>query len=254
MKKPLSKINQEFYDDLGETWNVGDDHPIALLRVEAEFRRPWILKSIERHAQGKSCRILDIGCGGGLLSNPLANTHHDIFAVDLSVPTLQVAARSDATARVAYAAMDAYQLAYADASMDVVCVLDVLEHLEDPKRCIDEISRVLRPGGLVLFYTFNRTWRSWLLAMKALDWIFPSGPRHIHLYRMFIKPKELESYLRQNGLDVIEWVGSKPNLSLSMILRLLITRRVPKNMSFRFCKSLAVGYYGIAKKTGDFKN
>lgn len=246
--KPTPDINQAFYDELGSTWNEGSDHPIALLRAEAAFRWPWILEKIEAHAQGRVCRVLDIGCGGGLLSNRLAKTRHEIFGVDISAPSLKVAAESDTTGRVSYVEMSADQLDFQDASVDVACILDVLEHVENPGKCIEEIARVLKPGGLVLLYTFNRTWQSWLFAVKVLDWFFRQGPKHVHVYRWFIKPEELSEHLEAHGLTPREWIGSKPKLGPRVLYDIVVRGRVPEGLTFRFCKSLAVGYYGVAYK------
>ena len=148
-----SRVNNAFYDELGDEWNHRCDHPIALLRAENRVRNPWILQEIGARI-GAQAHVLDIGCGAGLLTNELAAHGHKATGVDLSEPSLEVARRSDKTKSVQYLNANGYALPCADKTFDAVAAMDVLEHVEKPEQLIKEASRVLKPGGLFFFHTF----------------------------------------------------------------------------------------------------
>lgn len=234
-------INNEFYNQLGDDWLHSMDHPVALLRAENAVRVPWILGEI-----GEKATVLDIGCGAGLLANPLAKAGHEVTGVDISVPSLRIARKNDETKQVVYLEANAYSLPFPDDSFNVVCAMDVLEHVEEPKRLIAEASRVLKKGGLFFFHTFNRNLWSYLLVIKGVDWFVPNAPPHMHVYPLFIKPRELDQWMNERQLQAMQWLGLQP--SFHSISRLLQKRSIPKDFSFRFCKSLRTGYCGKAKK------
>ena len=110
--------------------------------------------------------------------------------LDASQEALSVAARHDGTARVRYERGDALTLPYPDASFDAVCSLDFLEHVEEPERVVAEVARVLRPGGLFFFHTFNRNFWAWLVIIKGVEWFVRNTPKDLHVLRLFVKPEE----------------------------------------------------------------
>lgn len=236
-------INNAFYEELAEGWYTASDHPIALLRAENAVRIPWIIGQI-----GKNRRVLDIGCGAGLLTNALAKVGHQVSGIDISSGSLEVAKRYDTTRSVDYQTSSAYALPYPDEHFDVVCAMDVLEHVEEPKKLIDEASRVLKPGGQFFFHTFNRNFLSYLLIIKGVDWCVPNAPKNMHVYPLFIKPKELSALCESAKMDVKTMHGFQPKIFNFALLKMLFQKKVPENFSFRFSKSLLTGYCGIAKK------
>lgn len=237
-------INNAFYEDLGDLWYTAFNHPVALLRAENAVRIPWILSEI-----GTSPRsVLDIGCGAGLLTNALSSVGHETTGIDLSTSSLETARRHDKTQKVHYLEANAYSLPFKDASFDVCCAMDVLEHVEDPGLLIAEASRVLKPNGLFFFHTFNRNPLSYFLIIKGVDWFVQNAPKNMHVYPLFIKPRELEELFQIYKLRSLKWVGLRPAFTRAF-LQLLLTRKVPKNFSFRFSNSLATGYCGLAQKT-----
>ncbi len=243
-------INNDFYDTLGNEWLDRFDHPIALLRAENAIRAPWIGLELEERL-GKNLTFLDIGCGGGFLTNHLAKLGHKVTGIDLSESSLDVARRTDPTASVQYIPANAYSLPFERASFDAVSALDILEHVEEPGLLIAEASRVLKPGGLFFFHTFNRNWLSYLLVIKGVDWCIRNAPKNMHVYPLFIKPKELKEHLEFYDLQPISWRGLSPNIFRPSSVKMLFTRRVPPDFSFRFTNSLAVGYCGIAERKPD---
>ena len=240
-------INNEFYNELGTDWLDRFDHPIALLRAENAVRAPWIARELQERL-GDTPSFLDVGCGAGLLTNYLSKLGVTTCGIDLSESSLQVARLSDETARVDYRVANAYALPYETASFNAVSALDILEHVEQPQQLIAEASRVLKPGGLFFFHTFNRNFLSYMLVIKGVDWFIRNAPKNMHVYPLFIKPQELEEQLMHHHLKAVSWRGLAPNIFRPSSLKMMFTRKVPADFSFRFCKSLKIGYCGIAIK------
>lgn len=238
-------INNDFYEWLGEEWYTAQDHPIALLRAENALRAPWVAEKIETAFKGP-VDLLDIGCGGGFLSNFLAHAGHRVTGIDLSEGSLNVARRHDDSGKAIYLHANAYELPFTSNSFDVVCAMDILEHVNEPDRLIREARRVLRPGGLFFFHTFNRTWQSYFLVIKGVEWFVRNAPKNMHVYNLFITPKELKEICRKSGMEVRELVGFVPRICHPAIWRLLFTGKIHADFSFKFTKRLLTGYCGIA--------
>lgn len=237
-------INNAFYETLKEKWHLSTNHPVALLRAENALRNPWIAKQLSPHS-----KVLDIGCGGGFLTNFLAQEGHQVFGVDLSLESLKVAQEGDKTKTVDYQVADAVALPFPSESFDVVTAMDLLEHVESPSKVISEAARILKPGGLFFFHTFNRNFLSWLIVIKGVEWCVKNTPPNMHVYPLFIKPKELIKMCQENTLKVEKIVGVRPKFLNIAFWKMLLTRRVPSSFEFKFTNSLLTGYSGVAKKT-----
>jgi len=237
-------INNEFYNQLN--W-LRSDHPVGLLRAENAIRTPWVANEI-RTRFGNAAAVLDIGCGAGFLTNPLAKHGHKVTGIDLSASSLEAARQNDVTQSVNYIQADAYDLPFKKAEFDIVCAMDVLEHVEAPDRLVAEASRVLRPGGLFFFHTFNRNWLTYLVVIKGVEWCVKNAPKNMHVYPLFIKPHELEKSCRNCSLKVVDLRGLAPNPFTKAFWRMLWQREVPADFQFRFTRSCSTGYCGIAEK------
>ena len=243
----IARVDNAIYSVLGDRWYEADDDPVALLRAEARLRNPWVARRIEAAFSGRSCRVLDVGCGGGFLTNDLAARGHRVSGVDASAEALEVAARHDASRSVVYRRGDAEALPFPDGEFDAVCAMDLLEHVENPARVVGEAARVLRPGGLFFFHTFNRNALAWLIVIKGVEWFVKNTPADMHVLRLFVKPAELRAMCGAHGLDVAEMVGSRPVLD-GAFFEMLATGTVPRGFRFVFTPSLALGYTGLARK------
>ncbi len=240
-----SSINNAFYETLNENWYEECPHPIALLRAENALRNPWI-EQVVSERMGKEKSILDIGCGGGLLTNYLAQRRHLVQGIDLSLSSLKIAEARDATRSVRYARADASHLPFSNGSFDVVCAMDLLEHVENPQQVIAEASRVLKPEGLFFFHTFNRNLWSWLVVIKGVEWVVQGTPPRMHVYKLFLKPKELEQICSRHALERVECKGVRPDLSRAAFWKMLATGLVDPGFRFVFTHSLMMGYSGYA--------
>lgn len=238
----MQKINNEFYHELGDKWFEASNHPVALLRAENRLRNPWIIS----HLKTKQ-KIVDLGCGAGFLTNALAKEGHSVTGVDLSKSSLEVARKYDTTKSVIYLEADATSSTLAPHSYDVVCAMDLLEHVNDAQKVIQEAAKLLKPGGLFFFHTFNRTFLSWLLVIKGVDWLIKNAPPNMHVYHLFIKPEELSNWCTESNLSVQEMKGVGLSWNRLSTWKMALTREIPENLEFRFNASLKMGYSGFAQ-------
>jgi 2-polyprenyl-6-hydroxyphenyl methylase/3-demethylubiquinone-9 3-methyltransferase len=248
---PKNRINNDLYDQLGYRWHLAQDDPVALLRAESELRNPWVGKVIDKHFSDRAAAqttVLDVACGGGLLSNYLAKAGYQVTGVDLSSESLKVARDFDETRSVVYRTADAYSLPFPSASFDVVCAMDFLEHVENPAGVIAEIERVLKPGGLFFFHTFSKNPIAGLVVIKGVEWFVKNTPPRMHLYRLFIRPEVLKNMCEEQGLRCEELRGCRPVVMSRSFWKMLFTGSVPKDFKFIWTQSTLISYTGYARK------
>ncbi len=239
-------INNSFYEDLKERWYSAFDHPIALLRAENKVRTPWVIQEVEKRI-GKGAKILDIGCGGGLLTNALSEHGFEVTGIDISKESLQVAHNADNTKKVRYLYANAYDIPLQSGSFDVVCAMDILEHVESAEKLISESARLLKPNGLFFFHTFNKNPISFFIIIKGVEWFVKNTPPNMHVYNLFLPPKKLAKMCHSSGLRTEKMLGLNPKIGLPF-WKMLFSGIVPHNFEFTFCKNLLTGYVGIANK------
>jgi 2-polyprenyl-6-hydroxyphenyl methylase/3-demethylubiquinone-9 3-methyltransferase len=236
-------INNRWYAELGDRWYRAQDTPIALLRAESRHRNPWIAGAIGT----APLRVLDLGCGAGFLSNYLAARGHRVCGLDADTESLAVARAYDQTGTADYQQGDACALPYPDASFDVVCAMDLIEHVEHPGRLVAEASRVLAPGGVFFFHTFNRTWLAKLIVIDGVRLFVRNTPKDLHVLRLFVPPRDLETMCRRAHLEIAELHGSRPRFRWPL-WRMLATGKVGDDFAFTFTRSKAIGFTGYARK------
>ena len=158
----------------------------------------------------KGANVLDVGCGGGLLSEALAGAGASVTAIDLAPALLDVARLHlhESGLSVDYRQVTVEDLAETGPpSFDAITCMEMLEHVPDPESVIAACSRLLKPGGKLFLSTLNRTPIAFGAAIIGADYLMRLLPRGTHHYAQFIKPSELAAALRRQGLDLIDLAG-----------------------------------------------
>jgi len=171
---------------------------------------PLRLDWIQKHAEIQGKKVLDIGCGGGILTESLAKSGANAKGIDLSEKALKVADLHSLETGIAvqYEYISAEDLAVKEAGQyDVVTCMEMLEHVPDPQSIIKACSALVKPGGKVFFSTLNRNPKSYLLAVIGAEYILRMLPKGTHDYKKFIKPSELNGFLQDAGLEMNEIIG-----------------------------------------------
>ena len=159
-------------------------------------------------------RVLDVGCGGGLLSEGMAVRGAEVTGIDLSEKPLGVARLHllESGQKVDYRKISAEQMAEEmPGAFDAVTCLEMLEHVPDPASIVESCARLVKPGGQVFFSTINRNPKSYLLAVIGAEYILQMLPRGTHDFAKFIKPSELTRWCKQSGLEPDELIGMTYN-------------------------------------------
>ena len=185
----------------------------------SEFRplhdiNPARVAWIDRHADLKGKRVIDVGCGGGLLSEGMAACGAEVTGIDLSEKALGVARlhlyESGHTIDYRLIAVEA-MANEAAGSFDHVTCLEMLEHVPDPASVVSACARLVKPGGQVFLSTLNRNAKSYVVAVLGAEYLLGLLPRGTHEYTRFLKPAELARLCRAAGLEVLEITGLRYN-------------------------------------------
>lgn len=187
---------------------------------ESEFRplhqiNPLRLTWIDGMASLDGKRVLDIGCGGGILSDAMARKGARVTGIDLSSKALKVAqlhALEAGTANVDYQEISAEAMALQNpAAFDIVTCMEMLEHVPDPSSVVRACASLVKPGGWVFFSTLNRNPKAFLFAILGAEYLLQLLPKGTHEYSKFIKPSELAGYGRQANLELMSARGMEYN-------------------------------------------
>lgn len=210
---------------------------------ESEFRplhqiNPLRLGWIDGLASLSGKKVLDVGCGGGILSDSMARKGAQVTGIDLAVKALKVAqlhALEAGTQNVSYREISAEALALEQAgTFDVVTCMEMLEHVPDPASVVRACSELVKPGGWVFFSTINRNPKSFLFAIVGAEYLLQMLPKGTHEYAKMIRPSELASHCRAAGLELTQTRGMEFNpltqrywLSQDTSVNYLIATRKP---------------------------
>jgi len=216
------KVNNDIYRHMGHAWwddDVGAFSSIRFMVNPVRFGYFQRVLDQERMLELGKRKLLDVGCGGGLLAEEFARAGFEVTGIDPAPETIETARAHASTSKlnIEYRIGCGEQLPFPDASFDHVACCDVLEHVDDVDRVIGEIARVLRPDGLFFYDTVNRTLRSKIVVIKiGQDW--PStaiaSVSNGHVWEKFIKPAELVKSLKRHSLDQLDMRGISPRGNL----------------------------------------
>ena len=198
----FSSLAHRWWDVDGE---FGPLHAINPLRLD------WIDGIAPLNRQ----RVLDVGCGGGILADAMARKGADVLGIDLAEKSLKVAqlhALEAGTSHITYRLVAAEALAAEmPDQFDVVTCMEMLEHVPDPASAVQACARLAKPGGWVFFSTINRNPKSFLMAILGAEYVLNLVPRGTHEYARLLRPSELARFCRDAGLDMQQSCGLEYN-------------------------------------------
>jgi len=190
--------------------------PMRPLHVTQALRGRWVRDTAQRHFGRPlaGLRVLDVGCGGGLMSEALAREGAHVVGIDASAGNIGAARRHavadpDIAARLDYRHGDPAGTLRPGERFDLVLALEVVEHVDDVPAFLAQVAAAVAPGGLLVASTINRTVRSWLLAIVAAEYLLRLLPVGTHRWRQFVTPAELEVAARRAGLVPGERLGMR---------------------------------------------
>jgi 2-polyprenyl-6-hydroxyphenyl methylase/3-demethylubiquinone-9 3-methyltransferase len=213
----FTALAQSWWDPKGPSKPLHDLNPIRM-------------QYVERRANLSAAQVIDVGCGGGILSEAMARAGARVLGIDLSRPVLDVAELHALESKVAveYRAVSAEELAQErPAAFDLVTCMEMLEHVPDPAATVQALASLARPGGNVIVSTLNRNPLAFAVAIVGAEYIARVLPRGTHEYLKFIRPSELARWGRQAGLALRDLTGLTYN---------------PLTRSFRLSENTAVNY------------
>ncbi|WP_019219804.1 bifunctional 2-polyprenyl-6-hydroxyphenol methylase/3-demethylubiquinol 3-O-methyltransferase UbiG [Bartonella florencae] len=229
----FSRIAAEWWDSQGKFRPLHQFNPTRLTYIREkiclEFNRDLVSLT-----PFNNLRILDIGCGGGLLCEPMARLGATVVGADAAHTNIEVAKTHAVQSNllIDYRVTTAEELASNKEQFDIILNMEVVEHVADVNLFIEATAKMLKPQGLMFVSTLNRTWKSWGLAIIGAEYILRWLPKGTHDYKKFLKPQELKNLLFQNTLTVIDEIGITYN---------------PLNDSWNRSKDMDVNYLLLAK-------
>jgi 2-polyprenyl-6-hydroxyphenyl methylase/3-demethylubiquinone-9 3-methyltransferase len=191
-----------------EWWNP--DGELRTLHHINPIRMQFITNTVALNGK----KILDVGCGGGILSESLAKLGADVTAIDLAPQSIITAKLHlfESGLTVNYECIDLrHKVAEKPASYDIVTCLELLEHVDDPQKIIADCANALKPGGIAFFSTLNRNLKSYLLGVLAAEYALKLVPKGTHEYKKFITPAQLRHMLKSAGLGLCSIKGIEYN-------------------------------------------
>ena len=213
----FSKLAEQWWDPQGKF------RPLHMLN-------PIRLDFIKQNSSLAGAKILDVGCGGGILSEALAREEARVTGLDVSEASLRVAKLHlhESELDINYIHSTVEEFAEQESrEFDVITCMELLEHVPDPVSTISACSQLVKSGGSLYFSTLNRTFKSWLLGIVGAEYILDLLPRGTHQHSHFIRPSELNQWCRRNGIQIKSLTGLHYN---------------PLNQSFRQAPGVEVNY------------
>ncbi|MCR9058625.1 MAG: bifunctional 2-polyprenyl-6-hydroxyphenol methylase/3-demethylubiquinol 3-O-methyltransferase UbiG [Rhodobacteraceae bacterium] len=208
----FSAMASEWWDPTGKFKPLHKFNPVRLAYIKQE-----VCKKFGRDPKAsdafKGLRFLDIGCGGGLLSEPMARLGAEVVGADPSETNIKIATlhMRESGLKIDYRAETAEDLAAAGETFDVVLNMEVVEHVADVPLFLESTGNMVRPGGLMFVATINRTLKAYALAIVGAEYVLRWLPKGTHSYEKLVKPSEIEGPLNAAGLRIIGRSGVSYN-------------------------------------------
>jgi 2-polyprenyl-6-hydroxyphenyl methylase/3-demethylubiquinone-9 3-methyltransferase len=204
-----SQAEIDKFNDLAHEWWNTDGAFKTLHQIN-----PLRCEFIQKHSQVRDKALIDVGCGGGILSEALAKLGAQVSAIDLAPQSIEIAKLHlyESNLSVNYECIEVGAKAVqSPESFDVVTCMEMLEHVPDPAYIIQECAKLLKSGGMAFFSTLNRNFKSYALGVVAAEYILNLVPQGTHDYQKFIKPAELRNMLKQAGFELVALNGMTYN-------------------------------------------
>lgn len=230
----FSRIAAEWWDTQGKFRPLHKFNPTRLSYIKEKVCLAFD-RDPKEDKPFKGLRFLDIGCGGGLLCEPMARLGAEVIGADASNTNIEVAKlhATQSGLKIDYRATTAEDLAKAGEKFDVVLNMEVVEHVSDVNLFMSESAKMVKPQGLMFVATLNRTLKSWGLAIIGAEYILRWLPKGTHDYNKFLTPDEINEKLNEAGLTVIDKMGITYN---------------PFNDSWNRSKNTDVNYMLLARR------
>lgn len=219
----FGSLAERWWDTTGEFKTLHDINPLRI-------------RFIQEHAEINGKRIVDVGCGGGILSEGLAKSGADVLGIDLSEELIDIADLHglESGVNAHYRKISAEALAEEQSEgFDHVTCMEMLEHVPDPASIVRACAKLVKPRGTVFFSTLNRKPKAYLLAIVAAEYVLRMLPKGTHDFKTFIKPSELSRWSRDAGLELQSMAGIEYN---------------PLTKRFSLGKDLDVNYLAAFKR------
>ncbi len=211
--KKFSDMADEWWDENGKFKPLHKFNPIRIAYIRHKLESHFKLeeKTLDLF---KNIEIIDIGCGGGLIAEPLARMGGNVTAIDASEKNIKIAKihAEKSSLKINYINTSAEEFAKENKKFDVVLALEIIEHVSDVEEFVRNLELLLKPGGLLFIATINRTPKSFLFAKIAVEYILRWLPINTHSWKKFLKPHEINSYAEKYGLKLDQLCGFTYNI------------------------------------------
>ncbi len=209
----FSKIADEWWSETGKFKPLHKFNPIRISFIRKKIIEHFALDS-NSITPFSNLKILDVGCGGGLIAEPFARFGADVTAIDASKKNIAVAKihAEKSQLKIDYRTSTPEELVKTDEKFDVVFALEIIEHVADVKNFVQSCSDLIKPNGLLFVATINRTLKSLALAKIAVEYILCWLPRGTHDWKKFLKPSEVNSFTNFKSLELRELQGFSYNI------------------------------------------
>ncbi len=233
-----------YYEGLAATWwdRSGPFWPLHRLNaLRTRYLRDVLARLFGRdptlHEPLLGLSMLDVGCGGGILSESMAQLGAEVHGIEVVQKNVEIARTHarDSGLTVRYETIPASELVRRGAQYDVVLNMEVVEHVPDVPAFMRDCAQLVRPGGVMAVATINRNALSWLFAIVGAEYVLGWLPRGTHRWDRFVKPAEVEQLLARDGLEVVARTGVRVN---------------PFNRHFALTSLMAVNYMLVARRGG----